>query len=447
MLVIWLVCRKLFVGRNPDIVYVMLRWVVAMFLLPVAFTATLFSYRRSYIIENDGMLKSFVFPVSLNLKYVYLVALVWLAATLFNVVKFGRIAWYRYDLCRGNIPEDDSQAMKVFEDVKKELGIRGKVELVRNDLLTSPIVTGVFRPRVILPYLKYGQDELKVILTHELLHIKKHDLYYKALSIFIVVIQSFNPPAYFLIRLLDLWSEQDCDRKVMERLGSDEFTFHEYFDLIWKFGDKDDWKKRNLYSFSMLGESADNLERRVEFMDKYGKKVNKTPGIAIATLLAAFVFVSTSVSYAAGIKVAQANDTAFKTAQKVEIVDAAELKNGSEQFEVSAEENALVTEVCMESDIMTISGGAINWTIPVGQRYVTAEKWLSKGTEVTITVSVTPTTCKYWFGLMESDGDSVVCAATGAASSTFTVSYSGFYRIMVENRSSSEITAVGAYSY
>lgn len=445
MFLIWLFGRIVLIRFNPDIIYYTLRWLVVMFLAPVAFGAILLSYRNSYILENGHLRENFVFPINFEQKYFYVIAAVWFAAAVINAVRFTIKSKKKYELCLGNIPEDDSLALELFEDMKKELGIRRRLGLCRNDLLASPVVTGVFRQTVILPYQHYEKDELRVIFMHELTHIKKHDLFYKALAILILTIQSFNPCAYILNRLIDKWSEQDCDRKVTERLRKEGLTSKDYFKVIWEFIEPEKGTKRDIYIFSMLFEDRDMLERRIEFMNKYGNTNKKAAKIITTALVTVFMLAGTMTSYAAGVEIAEANDSLFKETQEIGLEN--EAFPSVEEFSVSAEENALVKEVCMETEIMPLAGDSFDWTIPVGTRYVTTEKWFSKGTKVDIALTVKPDGCTYWYGLMYPSSSSSVCETTGGGMHTFEVPSSGFYRVLVENRSSKEIRAVGGYQY
>lgn len=183
-------------------------------------------------------------------------------------------------------------------------------------------------------------------------------------------------------------------------------------------------------------------------MNKYGKNLKTTSKIVTALLLLTFITISTRTSYAAGVGMANANDELFKRTQVVNIKEQKSLSDQSE-FSVTAEENALVPQIVMDDEIITrgSDGANFDWTIPAGTRYVTPEKFFKKGTKVSIALTVTPSDCVYWYGLMHTSGESTVCETTGAKSYTFTIEKTSFYRIMVENRSEdTEMHALGAYS-
>ena len=448
MLFIWLICRLLFLKLNPDLVYYMLRWVVIMFLLPVAYVSILMSRDGSYIWETRDLLEKFVFQINFRADYLQIAVIAWFTVTIRNVWNHLKKMRAQYNLCKKSVPVDNLEMTAVFEELKSQLGIRGNVEFLWNEDVTSPIATGIRKRRVILPYDDFEGEKLQVILLHELIHIKKHDLIYKAMTTVIVIIQSFNPPAYILVGLLNLWSEQDCDRKGVQHLASMGSRRSGYFQIIWTISEAAEKMSRDFCVFSMLFESKEMLERRVDFMKKYGKNLKTTSKIVTALLLFTFITISTRTSYAAGVGMANANDELFKKTQEVNIKEQKSLSDQSE-FSVTAEENALVPQIVMDDEIITrgSDGASFDWTIPAGTRYVTPEKFFKKGTKITMAVTVVPSDITYWYGLMHTSGESTVCENTGAGNYTFTVEKTSFYRIMVENRSEdTEMHAVGGYT-
>ena len=55
-----------------------------------------------------------------------------------------------------DIPEEEEAVREEFARVKKKLGIRSNIRLYRNDRITSPMLAGIFRCRVVLPDIAYG---------------------------------------------------------------------------------------------------------------------------------------------------------------------------------------------------------------------------------------------------------------------------------------------------
>ena len=178
-------------------------------------------------------------------------------------------------------------------------------------------------------------------------------------------------------------------------------------------------------------------------MKKYGKNRRSTPRIVTALLVMAFVMIGSGTAYAAGMSLADADDELYKENMQVDFETGVETK----PFVVTPADDLGVVIVEMDDVFATYGMDTFDWTIPVGTRYVTGLKWMSKGTVVQIAVNVSPSSCTYWFGLMDPNDNCTVHETTGAGSGSFTCGSTGFYRIMVENRSQKEIRAAGSYNY
>jgi beta-lactamase regulating signal transducer with metallopeptidase domain len=94
------------------------------------------------------------------------------------------------------------------------------VTIYLSDLINTPFVIGIFRPVIVLPLsLNHccTEDELRVIINHEFIHIKRRDHIIFALlsfmkSLFIVIF-----PLHIAINKLEEAEEQICDNMVLER--------------------------------------------------------------------------------------------------------------------------------------------------------------------------------------------------------------------------------------
>ncbi|MDD4403075.1 MAG: M56 family metallopeptidase, partial [Desulfitobacteriaceae bacterium] len=53
---------------------------------------------------------------------------------------------------------------------------RKNVRLVRNPLAATPILIGILRPLIIIPDINFSEKQLKNILLHELVHLKRFDI-------------------------------------------------------------------------------------------------------------------------------------------------------------------------------------------------------------------------------------------------------------------------------
>ena len=96
----------------------------------------------------------------------------------------------------------------------------------------TPFAMGIISPKIIIPSEDYSDEEITLILRHELLHIKRHDMLNKA---FLVLFRSFNhfdPFAYLLCRQAFEDIELSADEKITAGLSADEKKL--YSELIIK---------------------------------------------------------------------------------------------------------------------------------------------------------------------------------------------------------------------
>ena len=77
-----------------------------------------------------------------------------------------------------SVPESISDMML---EVACTLGIKRRVAIYYSDIITSPMMTGLINPVILLPRREYGYDELRLIIKHELTHYKHNDLWIKLL--------------------------------------------------------------------------------------------------------------------------------------------------------------------------------------------------------------------------------------------------------------------------
>lgn len=90
-----------------------------------------------------------------------------------------------------------------------------KPRLMQCALIKSPVLTGFVRPMIILPKTDYTNNELDMILKHELTHYRRGDLWMKLLFIISNAVHWFNPLVYVLRRAANRDMEYSCDERVV----------------------------------------------------------------------------------------------------------------------------------------------------------------------------------------------------------------------------------------
>ena len=145
---------------------------------------------------------------------------------------------------RWQCPADPADQL-LLDCVRQEMGIRQEIRLYRCPLLHSPTLVGFRRPRILLPDgipsrlegLKKASlcaparplagvpqptaDEaawgelLRLIVTHELVHFRRRDLWVKLVLLLVLSIHWFQPILYRVRRSIDQLCEQSCDAEVL----------------------------------------------------------------------------------------------------------------------------------------------------------------------------------------------------------------------------------------
>ena len=447
MLFIWFLCRNALEKINPKLVYYMLRWVVVMFLLPVTYAAIQSSYKVGYVYDT-GSTWNMLFVINMNNFLFQGIAIIWLIITLVIAGYFLNNEIAKRRICRSNFDDGTSLAQMEFERIKEVVGVKGKVLLLRNDdpRVQSPFVEGIFCRKLVIPYKEYTEQELKVILYHELNHIKKSDVFFRYLTVITVIVNSINPLSYLIWSQILLWSEADCDAKALDGLEAEGIGKSRYYDIIWKLMENGP-KETDLFYYPMLASAGQTLYRRMLIMENYRVNMKRAAKSVTFAWVMIFAMLSTVTAHAAGIGLAEAANKNLKETQDVAEYGGFndEESNFSEELFVPADAAADI--VYINDGIMTLGQSTFSWSVPAGQRYVTSSIYMTKGLPVQIACTASPSNCTYWFGLMAANSDCHVVEGSGAGSHTFTVPSSGWYRIMVENRSTQSINVAGSYAY
>lgn len=117
---------------------------------------------------------------------------------------------------------ENQQAIdQMVADLARRIGLRGRVEVVLTRSNVGPAVVGLFRPKIILPSaIVDGRDvsELEPILAHELVHIRRGDLWLGAAQWVIQAVWWFHPLVWLGNRMMNRDAERCCDEEVIAEL-------------------------------------------------------------------------------------------------------------------------------------------------------------------------------------------------------------------------------------
>lgn len=109
----------------------------------------------------------------------------------------------------------------MLSDTARDLGVSAP-EMIVCEAISTPAVTGLLRPRLLLPHERYDVQELRYILRHELCHLKRRDMLLKLVLLAANAMHWFNPVVYLMLRQADEDIELACDSAATDDLDRAE---------------------------------------------------------------------------------------------------------------------------------------------------------------------------------------------------------------------------------
>lgn len=116
----------------------------------------------------------------------------------------------------------DIERLEEFGKIIEEQGIKTCVELYTNNLISTPLLIGFWKPCIILPTINIPAVDFRYMVLHELSHFKYKDMFYKWLIQITVCIHWFNPFVYFMCKEINRICELSCDESVISKLSVQE---------------------------------------------------------------------------------------------------------------------------------------------------------------------------------------------------------------------------------
>ncbi len=106
-------------------------------------------------------------------------------------------------------------------ELLKRLCPRRTPALYRCKALSSPILIGLVRPRLILPLKSSSRERLEHILRHELTHYRRRDLMYKHFALLVSALHWFNPFMPLIRQEIERSCELSCDERVLMSMDAE----------------------------------------------------------------------------------------------------------------------------------------------------------------------------------------------------------------------------------
>lgn len=153
-----------------------------------------------------------------NLKYfstLEIISFIWCSGVFILIVKY----FLKYLTVSKTLRKNcvyDSSANSILLSVSSDIGIKKYPQIYKTTYVLSPIIVGIFSPKIYIPFTDIPDNHLEMILRHELTHYKRHDIFYKFIIYLSCCIHWFNPVVWIMNNKSQQDIEISCDEDVLK---------------------------------------------------------------------------------------------------------------------------------------------------------------------------------------------------------------------------------------
>ncbi|OSB12382.1 M56 family metallopeptidase [Paraclostridium bifermentans] len=223
---------------------------------------------------------------SKNISYENL-ARVWAMVSVLLIIASVSAYIYTYNKFKEAIVCNELEKDELIKGIiKKE-----KIKIYKFSNLNTPIVCGIFKPKIIIPNYLLEEKNKKIlinVLRHEMVHIRRRDYIIKLIALFITCIYWFNPIIWLSLILLHKDMERSCDEKVIKSSSKD--IRREYAQALLTLAIK------NKVNVSVLAFGESNTKKRIKGILRYKKSNFVIKILCIFVFITIAIFVATDAS-------------------------------------------------------------------------------------------------------------------------------------------------------
>src|SRR5437764_12855543 len=214
------------------------------------------------------------------------------------LVRLAGSLWHVRQLRRACREMDAESGAALFETIEQHPCGR-RVKLLLSDDVRIPTALGFLTPSIVLPSWTLAQlsaQELKVILLHELAHLRRHDDWTNLIQKVLKAVFFFHPAVWWIEGKLNLEREMACDDLVLDQTGSAKSYAASLISVAEKaLSEKKRLQRTLVLAQSALGRVRQTSRRIAEILDPSKTKQTSSwrPAMAVASGLLVLVLVAT----------------------------------------------------------------------------------------------------------------------------------------------------------
>ncbi|MFS1511003.1 M56 family metallopeptidase [Chengkuizengella sp. SCS-71B] len=209
--------------------------------------------------------------------------IIWITGTLIILLTFLIVNTRFHWKLRKQSRCEDVEFTKLLANCKIEMKMRDKIIMIYDDAINTPSITGLIRPKLLLPkeiIHQLSDEEKRYVFLHELTHLKRKDIFITWITLFVQAINWFNPLVWYAFYRMREDGEVACDAYVLSHLKKSEHL--EYGKTIITVLTK--LSKPNLIPVSMgMAKNKKMIKRRILRIKTY-KKTSFKKSVTAAVL-------------------------------------------------------------------------------------------------------------------------------------------------------------------
>ncbi len=194
------------------------------------------------------------------------IALIWLVGVIFLSMKMAVGYRYIHQLRKNSWILEDERIQSLRQTITRHFNIDIPVEIRTTRTYITPLLTGLYRPFVILPLAVINSlemEEVEFILAHELAHLKRYDHWAIFIQQTIETLLYFNPAIWALSRQINNYREEACDDMVINMVGKEI----NYAKSLVKLQELNTAQSHSKLALSALGRNNELLNRIKRIMN------------------------------------------------------------------------------------------------------------------------------------------------------------------------------------
>lgn len=211
---------------------------------------------------------------------------IWLAGVFAVLAWLTAGVWLANRFVKTATPLTGGVWKRLLNQAQRKMALSGRIRVLKNDTVPTPMTWGVFRPVVLMPAeaRSWSGERQKIVLLHELVHVKRYDWLFLILGQVSCALYWFNPLVWIASSRMALEREQACDDDVIA-LGTKPSTYAKHLIDVAR-----SLRSRTPLQVTTLTMSRSRLEERVSSILRKQRRPRRQDALPTILTMASLIF-------------------------------------------------------------------------------------------------------------------------------------------------------------